>query len=87
MDRIVDWTIPHIDTHQTGKHKRINDIVRVLERKRRVDYKRFLAEIQFIGVRKKVAEEYLEALIDLGVIKRDKDDIVWIWNEKQETRT
>lgn len=77
MNRFVDWSLDGIDTQQTGKKRRIVNVVRVLEHKGRVNYKRFLAEMQFNGMRKKVAEEYLEALADLEIIRRDKDDIVW----------
>ena len=78
MVRIVDWNIDDvIDSHQSHKNKRIKAIARILKRKGRVNYKRFLAEMQFNGMRKSVAEEYLEALEDLGTIEHEKDDIVW----------
>jgi len=75
---IVDWNIDDvIDAHQTHKSRRIKAIARVLKRKGRVNYKQFLAEMQFNGMRKSVAKEYLEALKDLGIVEHEKDDIVW----------
>jgi len=40
--------------------------------------------MQYHGLRKSVAEEYLEVLRDLGMIKCVKEDIVW--NCESETR-
>lgn len=82
MTRIVDWNIDDvIDGHQAQKTKRIRAVAKALERKGRVNYKQFLAEMQYNGLRKSVAEEYLEMLWDLGKIRIDKDDIVW--NDQQ----
>lgn len=73
-----DWIDPQLmDSHQQRKHRRIMAIAEVIKKRRRVNYKQFLAEMQYHGLRKKVAEEYLEALKHLGLIKHDKDDIVW----------
>jgi len=72
------WIDPQLmDSHQQGKHRRIMAIAKVIERRRRVNYKQFLAEMQYHGLRKKVAEEYLEVLKDLGMVKFDKGDIAW----------
>jgi len=38
--------------------------------------------MQYHGLRKSVAEEYLEALKDLGMIMFDRGDI--IWNDKDK---
>ncbi len=74
----VDWNIDDVvDNHQSRKSRRIRAIARVLERKVRVNYKRFLAEMQFNGMRKKVAMEYLDALKDLNWIEIG-DYITWI---------
>ena len=74
----VDWNIDDVvDSHQSRKSRRIRAIVRVLERKVRVNYKRFLAEMQFNGIRKSVAKEYLDALKDLKWIDIG-DYITWI---------
>ena len=82
MSRIVDWNINDvIDGHQAQKTKRVRAVARVLERKGKVNYKQFLAEMQFNGLRKSVAEEYLDTLKDLRMIRIDKDDIVW--NDQQ----
>ena len=76
--RSVVWIDPQLmDTHQQRKHKRIMAVAEVIKRRGRVNYKRFLAEMQYHGLRKKVAEEYLEALKDLGMIKFEEGDIVW----------
>lgn len=73
-----DWIDPQLmDSHQQRKHRRIMAIAKVIERRGRVNYKQFLAEMQYHGLRKSVAEEYLEALKDLGKVKFDKGDIVW----------
>jgi hypothetical protein len=47
-------------------------------RARKVDYIQFLAEMQFNGLRKSVAEEYLEVMKDLDLIKFENEDIIWI---------
>jgi hypothetical protein len=70
-----------IDSHQTHKNRRIRAIARVLEKKGRVNYKRFLAEMQFNGMRKSVAKEYLYALNDLNMIEITADEIIWIYEE------
>lgn len=78
----VDWNIDDvIDGHQAQKTRRVRAVAKVLERKGRVNYKQFLAQMQYNGLRKSVAEEYLEMLWDLGKIRIDKDDIVW--NDQQ----
>jgi hypothetical protein len=78
MTRIIDWNIDDvIDGHQAQKTKRVRAVAKVLERKGRVNYKQFLAEMQYNGLRKSVAEEYLDTLKDLRMVRIDKDDIVW----------
>jgi len=72
------WISPHeMDNHQQRKHRRIKAIAKVIERTRNVSYKRFLAEMQYNGLRKSVAQEYLDVLKDLGWISCDNDDITW----------
>ena len=72
------WIDPQLmDSHQQRKHKRIMAIAEVIERRGTVNHKRFLAEMQYHGLRRKVAEEYLEVLKDLGMIKFEEGDIVW----------
>jgi len=72
------WIDPNLlDTHQQRKHKRIVAIASVIKQRGRVDCKQFLAEMQYYGVRKRVAEGYLDALKDLGKIRYDKGFIVW----------
>ena len=51
-----------------------------------VHYKRFLGEMQIHRLRKTVAEEYLEALRDFGLIRFKKDLIVWN-NQKRALRS
>jgi len=78
MKKTSDWIDPQLmDSHQQRKHRRIMAIAEVVERRGRANYKRFLAKMQYHGLRKKVAEEYLEVLKDLGIVKFDKGDIVW----------
>lgn len=50
----------------------------MLRNKVRVNYTRFLAEMQFNGMRKKVAQEYLEVLKDLELIKCENEEVVWV---------
>jgi predicted transcriptional regulator len=77
MSVIVDWNINDtIDSHQSRKSRRIRAIARVLRSKGRVDFKRFLAEMQYNGIRKKVTEEYLDVLKDLGLIAYDNNEII-----------
>jgi hypothetical protein len=77
MTRVVDWNIDDVtDTHQRQKTNRVRALARVIERKGRIDYKQFLAEMQYNGLRKNVAEEYLEILKDLRMIRIDKGEIV-----------
>ena len=74
----VGWIDPNLlDSHQQRKHRRVVAIANVIRKRGKVDCKRFLAEMQYYGIRKKVAEEYLEALKDLGKIRYEKGYIVW----------
>lgn len=66
-----------LDSHQQRKKRRIQEIARVLEVRGRVDYKKFVGEMQCGGLRKVVALEYLEALKDMGKITIDEKEIVW----------
>jgi len=87
MKRTSDWIdISLMDSHQQRKHKRIMAIAEVVRRRGRVNYKEFLAEMQYHGLRKSVAEEYLEVLKDLGMMKQDKGDIVWNGNAEGNNR-
>lgn len=80
-----DWIDPQLmDSHQRRKYRRIVAIAQVIERRGRVNLKRFLAEMQYHGLRKKVAEEYLEVLKDLGKIRYEKGDIVWNGDSEDE---
>ena len=80
------WIDPSLmDHHQQKKHQRIMAIAKLIKRRGTVKRRQFLAEMQYHGLRKIVAEEYLEVLKDLEMIKIDKNNIVW--NDKQEIRT
>jgi len=73
------WIDPNLmDCHQQRKQKRIMAIANLLKKKGNVDSKQFLAEMQFNGLRKIVAEEYLEVMKDLELIKFENEEIVWI---------
>ena len=73
------WIDPNLmDSHQQRKQKRIMAISNLLKKKGKVDYKQFLAEMQFNGLRKIVAEEYLEVMKDLDLIKFENENIIWI---------
>lgn len=84
MVKLTDiWIDPQLmDSHQRRKHKRIMAIARVIEMRGRVNHKRFLAEIQYNGLRRCVSEEYLKVLKDLELVKCDNSNI--IWNGKDE---
>ena len=78
MTKTIDWNIDDvIDSNQILKEKRVRAVARVLRRKGRTNYKRFLAEMQFNGLRRVVAEEYLNILKDLGWIKCENEEIIW----------
>lgn len=80
-----DWIDPNLmDSHQQRKRERIRAIGDLIEKRRRVDYKRFLAEMQYHGIRKKVAREYLDVLRDLGMIRFSDGYVVW---NGENTRT
>jgi hypothetical protein len=73
-----NWISPQLmDSHQKLKHKRLIAIAQLIRSRRVVNYKQFLGEMQFNGLRKTVAEEYLEALKDFGLIRFENDRIVW----------
>lgn len=85
--KIGGWIDPQfMDSHQQRKHKRIMAISGVIKRRDRVNYKQFLAEMQYHGLRKSVAEEYIEVLKDLGIVKFDKGDIVWNGKDQPNER-
>jgi len=72
------WIDPTLlDSHQQRKYRRVEAIANVIRKKHKVDYKLFLAEMQYYGLRKKVAEEYIDILKDLGKITYDNGYIVW----------
>lgn len=86
-NKIDGWIAPSLmDNHQQRKHKRIMAIAEIIKRRGRVNHRRFLAEMQYHGLRKRVAEEYLEALKDLDMIKFDKGDIVWDGENENDER-
>jgi len=73
------WIDPNLmDSHQQRKQKRVMAISNLIKKKGKVDYIQFLAEMQFNGLRKSVAEEYLEVMKDLELIKYENEDIIWI---------
>ena len=67
-----------MDSHQKRKQKRIMAISNLIKKRVKVNYKQFLAEMQFNGLRKIVAEEYLEVMKDLDLIKFENENIIWI---------
>jgi hypothetical protein len=72
----IDPTV--LDTHQQRKHRRIIAIERMIKERGMVNYNEFLAELQYYGIRKKVAEEYIDVLKDLRKIRFEKDFIYWV---------
>lgn len=83
MNRNYDWISPQLlDIHQKLKYRRIVALAELIERRHTVGYKRFLAEMQFHGIRRNVAEEYLEIMRDMDLIRLHGDRIVW--NNQQD---
>ena len=77
------WIDPNLmDSHQQRKYRRVEAIANLIRNRHVVNYREFLAEMQYHGLRKKVAEEYLDILKDLGKIRYDKGYV--IWNEDSE---
>lgn len=66
-----------LDSHQQKKRRRVIAFADVIKKKQVVSHKRFLAEMQYLGLRKQVAEEYLDILKDLDKIRFDKGYIIW----------
>lgn len=66
-----------LDSHQQRKRRRVIAFAKVLKDRQQVEYKRFLAEMQYLGLRKQVAEEYIEMLTDLGRIRTENGYIIW----------
>ena len=66
-----------LDSHQQRKFKRVEAFADVIRKRGKVEYKVFLAEMQYYGLRKKVAEEYIDVLKDLGKIRFDNGHIIW----------
>ncbi len=82
-----NWISPQLmDSHQKLKHKRLIAIAELIRSRHVVNYKQFLGEMQFHGLRKTVAEEYLEALKDFELIRFEDDLIVWN-NQKRALRS
>jgi len=52
-------------------------IAKVIERRGRVNYKWFVAKMEYHGLRRMVAIGYLDAMRDLGLIRFDGDYVVW----------
>ena len=85
--RVVDWDIDDVvDVHQLQKSKRIEAVARVLKRKCRVNREKFLAEMQFNGLRKQVAVEYIEVLKTLGKVRIEGGDIVWVFEREHPSK-
>ena len=69
------WIDPNLmDSHQQRKQKRIMAIANLVKKKGKINYKQFLAEMQFNGLRKIVAEEYLEVMKDLQLITYENEE-------------
>jgi hypothetical protein len=66
-----------MDAHQKLKHRRIMAIAEIIKKRQEDDYKRFLGEMQIHGLKKTVAEEYIEAMKDIGWIRLENDRIIW----------
>ena len=57
-------TYENLDTHQRKKRERILQVAKTIQTRKQVNTKKFIAELGMNGLRKKVAEEYLETLTD-----------------------
>lgn len=86
LGKLTDWIDPNLmDSHQQRKHRRIMAISKVIERNGRVNYKWFLAKMEYHGLRRMVAIGYLDALRDLGLIRFDGDHVIWNGKEIRKT--
>ena len=66
-----------LDSHQKSKRRRIQAVAELIKKRIEVDYKKFLAELQYAGLRKVVAEEYLVALDEMELIVITGGKIIW----------
>jgi len=66
-----------MDSHQQRKYRRVEAIANLVRNRHVVNCWEFLAEMQYFGLRRKVAEEYIDILEDLGKIRYDKGSIIW----------
>jgi len=66
-----------MDSHQQRKYRRVEAIANLIRNRHVVNCRKFLAEMQYFGLRRKVAEEYIDVLEDLGKIRYDKGSIIW----------
>jgi len=68
-----------LDVWQEKKRRRMLLIMERLEELGEVDEKKFMAWLNiFMGIHRKTAKDYLDALLDLGVITIQEGNIKWI---------
>jgi len=70
-----------LDTHQQRKQMRIRQVAIELTSRKRTPTKPFIAFLEYNGLRKTVAEEYINALIALGWAKYEGEYLVWCESE------
>jgi len=66
-----------LDNHQVKKKKRIRAVAEILRYRRKVRADKFVAELEFNGIRKSVAQEYINTLLVLELIKTDGAFLIW----------
>ena len=67
-----------LDTHQKKKRTRILAVAKLIKKNKVVKTDSFIAILEFNGIRKKVAKEYIDALLTLKWIKSDGVKLTWI---------
>lgn len=67
-----------LDTHQNKKRERILAVAQILATRKLVHTAKFIVELEFNGLRRKVAKEYIDALIDLDWLTTDGNHLLWV---------
>ena len=67
-----------LDNNQRKKRARIRAVAKDIKTKGRVDTRKYIAQLGLNGVRKTVAEEYIQALIDIEYLHSEQNSLKWI---------
>jgi len=66
-----------LDTHQQRKQVRIRQVAIELARRKKITTNSLIAILDFNGLRKTLAEEYINTLIALGWAKHEGKYLIW----------